>query len=88
MTNNDDTELAQAEAVAEQVYAAADVHHQDDNISWSRELQILVVNRDGGGVLDLVDIYSLGDDYLHALADFDGEATMHALEGHVYWSRP
>lgn len=81
-------EMSQAEAVADQVYAADDVYHQDDNISWSRKLQILAVNLDGGGLCDLVDITSMGDDELHALADLDGENTMHALEDHIYWSRP
>ncbi len=85
---DDDKELATAEAVADQVYAQADVYHQDENISWSRTMQILTVNRDGGGLLDLVDISSMTDGELHALKDMTGEDTMYALADHIYWSRP
>ncbi len=77
-----------AEAIAEDVYNADDVTHQDDNISWSRTLQTLTVNRDGGGLLDLVDISALSDTELDDLALLDGEHTMYALTDHTYWSRP
>ena len=78
----------EAEALADQVHASPDVHHQDQNISWSRALQTLTVNQDGGGLLDLVDITNMSDDQLHNLANLDGEHTMYAVEDWVIWSRP
>lgn len=83
----DDHNDAEAEALADTVYASPDVHHQDDNISWSRRLNTLCIEQDGGGLLDLVDITTLSDDFLHSLADMDGERLYIALAPYVYWSR-